>query len=44
MPDEAAELRLAAIMFTDLVKRHPEPLRPLVEQYHGEWVQDVGDA
>ncbi len=60
MPPEAAERRLAAIMFTDIVgytalmaeseekglrirKRHREVLRPLVERFHGEWVQDVGD-
>ncbi len=24
-------------------KRHRQVLKPLVEQYHGEWVQDVGD-
>ncbi len=24
-------------------ERHREILRPLVEQHHGEWVQDIGD-
>ncbi len=26
-----------------LRRRHREVLKPLVEQYHGDWIQDVGD-
>jgi class 3 adenylate cyclase/TolB-like protein len=56
----AAERRLAAIMFTDIVGytalmaeseergrrvrgRHVAAVRPLVERYHGEWIEQTGD-
>ncbi len=60
MPPEAAERRLAAIMFTDIVgytalmaeseqrgrrlrDRHVTTVRPLVESYHGQWIEEKGD-
>ncbi len=61
MAPEAAERRLAAIMFTDIVgytalmardeeaarrgrTRHEAFLRPLVERYHDEWIEEKGSG
>ena len=60
MPPQAAERRLAAIMFTDIVgytalmaeseakglqvrERNRTLVRPLLEQYHGERIEETGD-
>ncbi len=60
MPPQAAERRLAAIMFTDIVgytalmaeseekglrvrERNRSVVRPLLEQYHGERIEETGD-
>ncbi len=60
MDPGAAERKLAAIMFTDIVgytalmaeseekglrarERHRALVRPLVEKYHGESIDELGD-